>query len=138
MGVTTKYAPNIYENRYDHTSSRFRGFWHLINVWKGSVFKLIWHNFLFFVLCYFFISFLYRFGLQQFPAAKQNFDLLCIFAGRFSNFIPISFLTGFYVTQVVSRWWAQFMSLPWPDRIALKLVTFCSGKVKPFANKLIA
>ena len=26
------------------------------------------------------------------------------------------FLTGFYVTQVLSRYWNQFTSLPWPDR----------------------
>lgn len=24
---------------------------------------------------------------------------------------------GFYVTLVVSRWWAQYESIPWPDRI---------------------
>ena len=45
------------------------------------------------------------------------------------NMIPITFLTGFYVTQVVARYWDQFMSLPWPDRIALKIVTHIPGKV---------
>ena len=25
---------------------------------------------------------------------------------------------GFYVTLVVSRWWGQFESVPWPDRLA--------------------
>lgn len=24
---------------------------------------------------------------------------------------------GFYVTLVVSRWWGQFESVPWPDRL---------------------
>ena len=43
--------------------------------------------------------------------------------------IPITFLTGFYVTQVVARYWDQFMSLPWPDKIAMKLVSFIPGKV---------
>ncbi|MEE6508603.1 hypothetical protein FKM82_021980 [Ascaphus truei] len=26
-------------------------------------------------------------------------------------------LTGFYVTLVVSRWWGQYESVPWPDRL---------------------
>ena len=39
------------------------------------------------------------------------------------------FLIGFYVTQVVSRYWDQFMSLPWPDRIAFKLVSNIPGTV---------
>ena len=60
---------------------------------------------------------------------RQNFELLCIYAGRFSGLIPISFLTGFYVTQVVSRWWSEFLNLPWPDKIAFRLVSYIPGKV---------
>ena len=63
------------------------------------------------------------------PASRQMFELICVYAERFSNVIPVTFLTGFYVSQVVSRWWDQFMSLPWPDKIALKLVSFCPGTV---------
>ncbi len=60
---------------------------------------------------------------------RQFFEMLCVYANRFSSLIPITFLTGFYVSQVVTRWWDQFMSLPWPDRLALKLVSFCPGTV---------
>ena len=49
---------------------------------------------------------------------------------RFKKLIPITFLTGFYVGEVVKRYWDQFMSLPVPDRLALKLVTFVPGKVR--------
>ena len=123
---------NIYQNRYDHTSTRLQGFWHLVFVWQGSVFKLIWHNFLLFVVLYFMLAVIYRYGLQHDPFSKEMFDLLCIYSNRFSNFIPISFLTGFYVTQIVTRWWNQFMALPFPDKFALKLVTYCPGKVSTF------
>ena len=33
------------------------------------------------------------------------------------------------LSKVVSRWWNMFTALPYPDRIALKLVSFCPGKV---------
>ena len=39
-------------------------------------------------------------------------------------------MDGPSVNQVVSRWWDQFMSLPWPDQLAIKLVNFCPGTVK--------
>lgn len=52
-----------------------------------------------------------------------------MFFSRFSNIIPITFLTGFYVTQVVTRYWDQFLSLPWPDRLAYKMVSYVPGKV---------
>lgn len=48
---------------------------------------------------------------------------------RFRAMIPITFLTGFYVSEVVSRYWDQFMSLPWPDRVALKVATYIPGNV---------
>ena len=38
-------------------------------------------------------------------------------------------MTGFYVANVVSRYWDQFVSLPWPDRVAYKVVTYIPGKV---------
>ena len=57
-------------------------------------------------------------------------------AFRFKKLIPITFLTGFYVGEVVKRYWDQFMSLPVPDRLALKLVTFVPGKVSGYKLNL--
>lgn len=39
--------------------------------------------------------------------------------GRSSFQMPDSLTSplGFYVALVVSRWWAQYESIPWPDRI---------------------
>ena len=71
----------------------------------------------------------FRTVLFQNERVRQNFEQLCIYARRFSGFIPISFLIGFYVTQVVSRWWSEFLTLPWPDKIAFRLVSYIPGKV---------
>ena len=30
--------------------------------------------------------------------------------------IPMSFILGFYVSIVVSRWWAQYMNIAWPGK----------------------
>ena len=67
--------------------------------------------------------------LFHFEYSRQLFEMICIYAHRFSTLIPITFLTGFYVSQVVNRWWDQFMSLPWPDTLAMKLVAFAPGTV---------
>ena len=115
----------------------------------------------------------FRVILIEYEDYKIKYELFCVYCERFSGVrnsiknrilknetknlsfpilqhIPISFLLGFYVTQVtssifrifkgffwlhffvavtvvvhcwwdcqvVSRWWAQFMSLPWPDTLA--------------------
>lgn len=33
--------------------------------------------------------------------------------------IPLSFVLGFYVSIVMTRWWNQYTSIPWPDSIAV-------------------
>ena len=77
------------------------------------------------------ISFIYRQVLlsPNYAVQRQMFELICVYANRFLSIIPLTFLVGFYVSQVVSRWWDQFMSLPWPDYLALKLANFCPGHV---------
>ena len=119
---------NIYRNVYCGTTKR--GF--IITIfckWSGSVFKLIYHDLFVFVIFYALLSLLYRNVLYYNEFNRKFFELLCFYMDGFSKLIPIAFLTGFYVSQVVNRWWDQFMALPWPDKLALKLVNFVPGTV---------
>ena len=102
--------------------------------WTASCFKLVWQNVALWTILYTFLSCLYRYVLID--KHRQMFELICIYASRYTELIPppIAFLTGFYVTQVVSRWWDQFMSLPWPDSLAIKLANYCPGTVSTNTN----
>ena len=120
---------NIYSNTYRDTSKSFIGIYKIFLRWKGSVYRLVWHDLILFMAAYFILLIIYRVVLSHFPTHKQHFELMCIYAYRFSSAIPITFLTGFYVSSVVSRWWDQFMSLPYPDQLALKLVAYVPGNV---------
>ena len=77
-----------------------------------------------------FSSVIYRHVWIHDAKSRQTFELMCIYAEKFSRSLPISFLVGFYVSQVVSRWWQQFNSLPWPDQLALKLANFVPDTVR--------
>ena len=120
---------NIYQNNYRDTTRRFQGAWHLLVRWKGSVYRLVWCDLLVFGTAFAFLAILYRAILIHYPLQKQLFELMCIYADRFSSAIPITFIIGFYISVVVKRWWDQFMSLPYPDQLALKLVAFVPGTV---------
>ncbi|KAK4023402.1 hypothetical protein OUZ56_008814 [Daphnia magna] len=41
--------------------------------------------------------------------------------------IPLSFILGFYVTIIATRWWQQCMALPWPDRLMLTIAMYIPG-----------
>ena len=116
---------NIYRNQYKETAKHFSVTKHLLCIWGGSCLKLIRHHILIWIVLYTLLSLLYRYVLYDCtnPRHRELFELLCIYAERFSGLVPITFITGFYVSNVVTRWWDQFMSLPWPDTLAMKLAT---------------
>uniref|UniRef100_A0A8C8TNB7 Bestrophin n=1 Tax=Peromyscus maniculatus bairdii TaxID=230844 RepID=A0A8C8TNB7_PERMB len=56
------------------------------------------------------------------------FEKLALYCDSYIQLIPISFVLGFYVTLVVTRWWNQYESLPWPDRLMSQVSGFVEGK----------
>ena len=124
-------SKNIYANIYKDSTKWYPGIVTLLLRWKGSVYKLLWMDFVLFIIVYTLISCIYRFVLFDYPEYRQGFELFCVFTQRFSNDLQITFLIGLYVSAVVERWWSQFMALPWPDQLAMKLVAYIPGNVSP-------
>ncbi|KAM7414714.1 hypothetical protein PAMA_019495 [Pampus argenteus] len=91
-------------------------FFHLLLRWKGSIYKLLYRELIIFTFLYYFLSIVYRFVLND--DQRRLFEKLSIYCDRYAELIPVSFVLGFYVTLVVSRWWGQFENVPWPDRLA--------------------
>ncbi|XP_030618881.1 bestrophin-3 isoform X2 [Delphinapterus leucas] len=96
-------------------NATFFGFHRLLLKWRGSIYKLLYREFIVFAVLYTAISFMYRLLLTG--AQKRYFEKLSIYCDRYAEQIPVTFVLGFYVTLVVNRWWNQFVNLPWPDRL---------------------
>ena len=62
-------------------------------------------------------------------SARQEFVKFCAYCLRFSQYLPMIFIIGFFVSTIVGRWWDQFCSLPNPEQIAMKLANFLPSKV---------
>lgn len=45
----------------------------------------------------------------------------------------MSFMLGFYVNNIVNRWWDQYRMLPWPDTLALFISAAIPGNVCIFS-----
>jgi len=94
------------ENRTDAVVSR----------WRSSIWKLLWKDLLVYTLLFLTIGLVYRFVL---PVEYQlTLEHLIRYCHKQNAGLPLTFLLGFYVSLVVSRWWSQYCSLPWPDTIA--------------------
>ncbi|KAM6468465.1 bestrophin-2a isoform 1-T4 [Liasis olivaceus] len=96
-------------------SARFGGFYKLLSLWRGSIYKLLYKEFLVFSVSYLGLSLMYRYILKE--DQKRVFEKVVIYCNDYANLIPISFVLGFYVTLVVNRWWSQYTCMPMPDRL---------------------
>uniref|UniRef100_A0A4W2ELS8 Bestrophin n=1 Tax=Bos indicus x Bos taurus TaxID=30522 RepID=A0A4W2ELS8_BOBOX len=97
----------------------------LLLKWRGSIYKLLYREFIVFAVLYTAISLMYRLLLTG--AQKRFFEKLSIYCDRYAEQIPVTFVLGFYVTLVVNRWWNQFVNLPWPDRLMFLISSSVHG-----------
>ncbi|XP_062383683.1 bestrophin-3-like [Sardina pilchardus] len=107
-------------------NATFFGFHRLLLRWKGSIYKLLYREFLVFALLYTILSIVYRLVLTD--PQKRFFEKLSIYCDKYAEQIPVTFVLGFYVTLVVNRWWNQFQNLPWPDRLMFLISSCVQGR----------
>lgn len=62
-------------------------------------------------------------------AEFRMFEGISKYCATYSNLIPLSFVLGFYVTIVMTRWWNQYVSIPWPDTFAVFVSANIHGQV---------
>ncbi|XP_038161107.1 bestrophin-3-like [Cyprinodon tularosa] len=107
-------------------NATFLSFHRLLLRWKGSIYKLLYREFILFALLYTILSLVYRLVLSD--QQKRLFEKLSIYCDRYAEQIPVTFVLGFYVTLVVNRWWNQFSNLPWTDRLMFLISSCVQGK----------
>nr|XP_056700026.1 bestrophin-4 [Euleptes europaea] len=107
-------------------NARFGGFSKLLFRWKGSIYKLLYKEFLVFILLYAALSVTYRHLLNK--EQKHLFSKVARYCNSSTDLIPLSFVLGFYVTLIVNRWWAQYTSIPLPDQLMCVISSNVHGK----------
>ena len=53
---------------------------------------------------------------MQWKESRELFESLVTYCHDQLSSIPLTFVLGFYVSLIVSRWWSQYTLLLWPDR----------------------
>ncbi|EMP37234.1 Bestrophin-2 [Chelonia mydas] len=78
-------------------NARFGGFYKLLLLWRGSIYKLLYKEFLAFFATYLGLSLTYRFVLAE--DQKRYFEKLVIYCNNYANLIPVSFVLGFMTRE---------------------------------------
>ncbi|VDM46281.1 unnamed protein product [Toxocara canis] len=117
-----------------HMTISYKGnFCRLLVRWKGSIWRLVWKELFVFLFLYYTIRFVYNKLLPMLDHSgtahyRRKFEQLALMFDDYTKLIPLTFLLGFYVSNVVSRWWRQFESLPWPEDLLSVLCMVIPGK----------
>ena len=103
---------------------------------------MVWQNLSLYILLYYSLSFSYRFlfnesgrvregrdNIVRFNdnVAQEKFEQVSVHCQRFADLIPVTFVLGFYVSIVITRWWGQYKIIPWPDSCCLFISTCILG-----------
>ncbi|NXE45342.1 BEST4 protein, partial [Casuarius casuarius] len=113
--MTISYMPKV-------ADSHFGSFSKLLFRWKGSIYKLLYKEFIVFMVPYAALSLVYRRLLTK--DQKRLYTKVAQYCNHSTDLIPMSFGpptlspgAGFYVTLIVNWWWAQYTSIPLPDQL---------------------
>ncbi|KAF1676874.1 BEST4 protein, partial [Pygoscelis papua] len=107
-------------------NSHFGGFSKLLFRWKGSIYKLLYKEFIVFMALYAVLSLVYRRLVTE--EQKRLYTKVAQYCNRSTDLIPMSFVLGFYVTLIMNRWWAQYTSIPLPDQLMCVISSKVHGK----------
>jgi bestrophin, other len=84
--------------------------------WRGSVWKAVCIELSLWLIIYLIISFIYRHVLSI--SKQETFEYLAHYLdAKMDTTLPLTFMLGFFVTQVVSRWNSILNGLGWIDEL---------------------
>lgn len=118
--MTTFYADDITDGQ------GIFAFFRILKRWKGSLYKLVWVDLLIYIMAYYILNLSYRFGMNE--DQKRVFEEIVEFCEKTKGDIPISFLLGFFVAGIITRWYRMYMYIPWMNEVALHVASGINGK----------
>ncbi|CAD5227823.1 unnamed protein product [Bursaphelenchus xylophilus] len=108
------------------SGAQLESFVRLLIRWRGSVWKAVLPQLTVWTLAYMGISMVYRFAFDR--DQQEIFEkVVRYFDKDLSKYLPLSFLLGFFVTQVVSRWSHITEDFGWIDNSATNFANFIHG-----------
>uniref|UniRef100_A0A914I020 Bestrophin homolog n=1 Tax=Globodera rostochiensis TaxID=31243 RepID=A0A914I020_GLORO len=98
------------------STKHFGTFFRVIFRWRGSVWKCVSADLVFWLIAYYVVMAVYRFLLS--PSGQNAFESISNYANKTDQYIPLSLLLGFFVKVVLDRWQGMFGHIGFIDKVA--------------------
>ncbi|VDM62258.1 unnamed protein product [Angiostrongylus costaricensis] len=112
----------------DISSVTTLSFVRLLFRWRGSIWKSVVVELTIWIISFLIISYVYRYAMDE--DEKRIFERLAAYCDKKLDYIPLTFMLGFFVTIVVDRWRQIFSNMGWIEDVALTIATLIRGDSK--------
>uniref|UniRef100_A0A914HZ79 Multifunctional fusion protein n=1 Tax=Globodera rostochiensis TaxID=31243 RepID=A0A914HZ79_GLORO len=109
----------------DICSTRSWSFLRVIFRWRGSIWKSVLIELSIWLAFYYAVMFIYKNVLNE--NGKKTFVFLAKYTGGTADYIPMTFMLGFFVKIVVDRWKDMFANIGFIDGVAQSVTTIIRG-----------
>uniref|UniRef100_A0A8R1HJH5 Bestrophin homolog n=1 Tax=Caenorhabditis japonica TaxID=281687 RepID=A0A8R1HJH5_CAEJA len=104
--------------------------------WRGSIWKAVLKDLIGFYIAYYIVLAFQWYLLDE--KGKEYFTGWIIWCEIGAQYIPLSFLLGFFVSVIVARWWEQFNWISWPDKMMIMVSACLPGNENLAVRQAIA
>ncbi|KAL3105380.1 hypothetical protein niasHT_026113 [Heterodera trifolii] len=109
----------------DICSTNSWSFLRLIFRWRGSIWKSVLIELSIWLALYYFVMFVFKKVLND--DGKRTFLFFVQYTGGTADYIPLTFLLGFFVKIVVDRWKEMFANIGFIDGVAQSVTAVVRG-----------
>ncbi|KAK0394443.1 hypothetical protein QR680_000739 [Steinernema hermaphroditum] len=109
----------------DVNTAGFMTFVRLFFRWKGSLWKAVYKELILWLFFYGILALTYKLLLSE--PKKRIFESIAVFFAKYTDFIPLTFMLGFFVSLVVQRWLSMASNLGYIDYLALHVCAYIKG-----------
>ncbi|KHJ90604.1 bestrophin-3 domain protein [Oesophagostomum dentatum] len=103
-------------------------FFRLLFRWRGSIWKSVISELTLWVCLYYVVFCIYRYVMDK--DAQSTFERIAAHCDKKLDYIPLTFMLGFFVTVIIDRWRNIFNNMGWIENIALTVSTLLRGDTK--------
>ncbi|VDO21300.1 unnamed protein product [Brugia timori] len=111
----------------DVASASSFNFFRLIFRWKGSIWKLCLKELCIWTLVFLIVTFIYRSSFFLTYSQKVIFEKLANYFDTHLNYIPLTFMLGFFVQTVVKRWSVLFENMGYIESTSMYIGGYVNG-----------
>ncbi|CAI2354394.1 unnamed protein product [Caenorhabditis sp. 36 PRJEB53466] len=104
--------------------------------WRGSIWKAVLKDLIGFYIAYYIVLAFQWYLLDE--KGKEYFTGWIMWCEIGAQYIPLSFLLGFFVSVIVARWWEQFNWISWPDKMMIMVSACLPGNENIAVRQTIA